>query len=118
MAAYSSPRSPPSTPTATHLPLPLLSFPFLQLIPSRRLHSLTLSISPPAGTTAACRKGRPRRRCAVRLYGEERTLDTQTLIVSVSVLTAVALSLLLGLKGDPVPCDRCAGNGEVLKYSC
>ncbi|CAA6658464.1 unnamed protein product [Spirodela intermedia] len=37
-------------------------------------------------------------------------LDTQTIIVSASVLAAVSLSLLLGLK--PVPCDRCAGNGE------
>lgn len=73
----------------------------------------------------------------------DRPLDTQTLIVTASVLTAVALSLFLGLKvihrllhspafsgplsillinffllcfcfsqGDPVPCERCAGNGK------
>ncbi|MQL81470.1 hypothetical protein Taro_013925 [Colocasia esculenta] len=44
--------------------------------------------------------------------GERFALDTQTLIVSISVVAAVSLSLLLGLKGDPVPCERCAGNGE------
>ncbi|KAH1092719.1 hypothetical protein GLYMA_14G019800v4 [Glycine max] len=45
-------------------------------------------------------------------YGVATTscFDTQTLIVTVSVLAAVALSLFLGLKGDPVPCERCAGN--------
>ncbi|XP_027769038.1 uncharacterized protein LOC107003041 isoform X2 [Solanum pennellii] len=37
-------------------------------------------------------------------------LDTQTFLATISVLTAIALSLFLGLKGDPVPCDRCAGN--------
>ncbi|XP_017411515.1 uncharacterized protein LOC108323542 isoform X2 [Vigna angularis] len=36
--------------------------------------------------------------------------DTQTVIVTVSVLAAIALSLFLGLKGDPVPCERCGGN--------
>ncbi|KAG4961882.1 hypothetical protein JHK86_038750 [Glycine max] len=49
-------------------------------------------------------------------YGVATTscFDTQTLIVTVSVLAAVALSLFLGLKGDPVPCERCAGNGDYL----
>ncbi|GMI89036.1 hypothetical protein HRI_002572900 [Hibiscus trionum] len=38
--------------------------------------------------------------------------DTQTFLATFSVLAAIALSLFLGLKGDPVPCDRCAGNGN------
>eukprot|EP00257_Ricinus_communis_P020632 XP_015579904.1 probable carboxylesterase 15 isoform X1 [Ricinus communis] len=37
-------------------------------------------------------------------------LDTQTALATISVVAAIALSLFLGLKGDPVPCDRCAGN--------
>ncbi|ESW13605.1 hypothetical protein PHAVU_008G210600 [Phaseolus vulgaris] len=44
--------------------------------------------------------------------------DTQTVIVTVSVLAAIALSLFLGLKGDPVPCERCAGNGGTKCVFC
>ncbi|XAR60226.1 Protein disulfide-isomerase [Bertholletia excelsa] len=44
--------------------------------------------------------------------------DTQTFLVTISVLTAIALSLFLGLKGDPVPCDRCAGNGGTKCVFC
>ncbi|KAF7831586.1 uncharacterized protein G2W53_013919 [Senna tora] len=40
--------------------------------------------------------------------------DTQTLLSTVSVLAAITLSLFLGLKGDPVPCERCGGNGNSL----
>ncbi|KAJ8552064.1 hypothetical protein K7X08_028507 [Anisodus acutangulus] len=45
-------------------------------------------------------------------------LDTQTFLAIISVLTAIALSLFLGLKGDPVPCDRCAGNGGTKCVFC
>ncbi|XWS28490.1 hypothetical protein CRYUN_Cryun25bG0074100 [Craigia yunnanensis] len=45
------------------------------------------------------------------LSGFDKPLDTQTFLTTISVLAAIALSLFLGLKGDPVPCDRCAGNG-------
>ncbi|MCD9642666.1 hypothetical protein HAX54_029573 [Datura stramonium] len=45
-------------------------------------------------------------------------LDTQTFLAIVSVLTAIALSLFLGLKGDPVPCDKCAGNGGTKCVFC
>ncbi|KAG6415212.1 hypothetical protein SASPL_122617 [Salvia splendens] len=34
------------------------------------------------------------------------------------VLVAISLSLLLGLKGDPVPCERCAGNGGTKCVFC
>ncbi|CAJ1971158.1 unnamed protein product [Sphenostylis stenocarpa] len=44
--------------------------------------------------------------------------DTQTVIVTVSVLAAIALSLFLGLKGDPVPCERCGGNGGTKCVFC
>ncbi|KAI3461225.1 hypothetical protein Pfo_017888 [Paulownia fortunei] len=46
------------------------------------------------------------------------TVDTQTFLVTVSVLVAIALSLVLGLKGDPVPCERCAGNGGTKCVFC
>ncbi|GMP91784.1 hypothetical protein CsSME_00042317 [Camellia sinensis var. sinensis] len=45
-------------------------------------------------------------------------LDTQTFLATISVLAAIALSLFLGLKGDPVPCGRCAGNGGTKCVFC
>eukprot|EP01018_Ginkgo_biloba_P010481 Gb_18796 [translate_table: standard] len=39
--------------------------------------------------------------------------NLQTLLIAASVLVAVLASLYLGLKGDPVPCQKCAGNGEI-----
>ncbi|KAH6791706.1 thylakoid lumenal P17.1 protein [Perilla frutescens var. hirtella] len=49
---------------------------------------------------------------------ESPAVDTQTFLVTVSVLVAISLSLFLGLKGDPVPCDRCAGNGGTKCVFC
>ncbi|XP_010243660.1 PREDICTED: uncharacterized protein LOC104587662 [Nelumbo nucifera] len=48
----------------------------------------------------------------------DRPVDTQTFLATVSVLAAIALSLFLGLKGDPVPCPRCAGNGGTKCVFC
>ncbi|XP_073136098.1 uncharacterized protein [Henckelia pumila] len=45
-------------------------------------------------------------------------VDTQTFLVTVSVLVAIVLSLILGLKGDPLPCERCAGNGGTKCVFC
>ncbi|KZV47081.1 hypothetical protein F511_33656 [Dorcoceras hygrometricum] len=45
-------------------------------------------------------------------------VDTQTFLVTVSVLVAILLSLILGLKGDPLPCQRCAGNGGTKCVFC
>eukprot|EP00252_Welwitschia_mirabilis_P008876 TRINITY_DN2111_c0_g1_i1.p1 TRINITY_DN2111_c0_g1~~TRINITY_DN2111_c0_g1_i1.p1 ORF type:complete len:171 (-),score=14.10 TRINITY_DN2111_c0_g1_i1:125-637(-) len=45
-------------------------------------------------------------------------LNMQTLIISVSVVVAIATSLYLGLKGDAVPCERCAGNGGIKCVFC
>ncbi|KAJ8767940.1 hypothetical protein K2173_020880 [Erythroxylum novogranatense] len=50
--------------------------------------------------------------------GFDRPLDTQTALATISVFAAIALSLFLGLKGDPVPCDRCAGNGGTKCIFC
>lgn len=50
--------------------------------------------------------------------GFDRPVDTQTFLVTISVLVAIALSLILGLKGDPVPCERCAGNGGTKCVFC
>ncbi|XP_042510671.1 uncharacterized protein LOC122086046 isoform X2 [Macadamia integrifolia] len=52
------------------------------------------------------------------LNGYERPVDTQALLTTVSVFAAIALSLFLGLKGDPVPCNRCAGNGGTKCVFC
>ncbi|KAJ9555550.1 hypothetical protein OSB04_010164 [Centaurea solstitialis] len=45
-------------------------------------------------------------------------LDTQTFLATISVLIAISLSLFLGLKGDPVPCEKCAGNGGTKCVFC
>ncbi|OVA00854.1 Galactose-1-phosphate uridyl transferase [Macleaya cordata] len=50
--------------------------------------------------------------------GFDRPVDTQTFLATISVLAAIALSLFLGLKGDPVPCERCAGNGGTKCVFC
>ncbi|XP_059431064.1 protein BUNDLE SHEATH DEFECTIVE 2, chloroplastic [Corylus avellana] len=50
--------------------------------------------------------------------GFDSPLDTQTFLATISVLAAIALSLVLGFKGDPVPCARCAGNGGTKCVFC
>ncbi|KAI3988545.1 hypothetical protein MKX01_026359 [Papaver californicum] len=50
--------------------------------------------------------------------GFDRPIDTQTFLATVSVLVAISLSLFLGLKGDPVPCEKCAGNGGTKCVFC
>ncbi|KAI5323265.1 hypothetical protein L3X38_032337 [Prunus dulcis] len=50
--------------------------------------------------------------------GFDKPLDTQTFLATISVLAAISLSLFLGLKGDPVPCERCAGNGGTKCVFC
>ncbi|KAM0951952.1 hypothetical protein DsansV1_C03g0031271 [Dioscorea sansibarensis] len=103
-------------------PFPRLSSPSS----SSPFHS---SISPPSllpkplGTPELFRsayipKRRPFSRPAASFYAVGRPIDTQTLIVTATVLAAVAFSLFLGLKGDPVPCERCAGNGGTKCVFC
>ncbi|KAL5229329.1 hypothetical protein ABZP36_017594 [Zizania latifolia] len=61
------------------------------------------------------------RSVAAAAYGAAdvmRPMDTQTLLIAAAVVSAVSLSLVLGLKGDPVPCDRCAGNGGTKCVFC
>ncbi|KAF4371054.1 hypothetical protein G4B88_002983 [Cannabis sativa] len=50
--------------------------------------------------------------------GFETSIDTQTFLATISVLVTIALSLSLGFKGDPVPCERCAGNGGTKCVFC
>ncbi|CAL4973816.1 unnamed protein product [Urochloa decumbens] len=86
--------------------------------PSRRHHGgasqapLASPIAPPP----------PPRALAAASYGYGgdllRPIDTQTIIIAAAVVSAVSLSLVLGLKGDPVPCDRCAGNGGTKCVFC
>lgn len=44
--------------------------------------------------------------------------DVQTLILGASVIVATSASLYFGLKGDPVPCERCGGNGGTKCVFC
>ncbi|RWV83384.1 hypothetical protein GW17_00055011, partial [Ensete ventricosum] len=65
-------------------------------------HGVRLS-SPSSSRRWASLRRRPRVRSSALLYGGGRPVDTQTLIVTASVLAAVALSLFLGLKVTPPP---------------
>ncbi|KAL5708938.1 hypothetical protein ACHQM5_019681 [Ranunculus cassubicifolius] len=49
---------------------------------------------------------------------DNRPVDTQTFLITVSVVVAISLSLFLGLKGEPVPCAKCAGNGGTKCVFC
>ncbi|CAL4947229.1 unnamed protein product [Urochloa decumbens] len=86
--------------------------------PSRR-HQAGASQAPLASPVAP---PPPPRVLAAASYGYGgdllRPIDTQTIIIAAAVVSAVSLSLVLGLKGDPVPCDRCAGNGLILCKKC
>ncbi|XP_057843507.1 protein BUNDLE SHEATH DEFECTIVE 2, chloroplastic isoform X2 [Cryptomeria japonica] len=44
--------------------------------------------------------------------------NLQTFIIASSVLAGILLSLYFGLKGDPVRCERCAGNGGTKCVFC
>ncbi|XP_044504942.1 uncharacterized protein LOC123225135 [Mangifera indica] len=44
--------------------------------------------------------------------------DTQSALATISVLVAIVLSLFLGFKRDPLPCDRCGGNGGTKCVFC
>ncbi|KAH9565103.1 hypothetical protein CY35_04G059700 [Sphagnum magellanicum] len=44
--------------------------------------------------------------------------NVQTLIISASVLAATSASLYFGLKGEPVSCVKCGGNGLILCKTC
>ncbi|RRT34901.1 hypothetical protein B296_00039159 [Ensete ventricosum] len=128
-SSTASSASPPPPPPP--LQFPLLSSPSLlpSLVDRSSSHGVRLS-SPSSSRRWASLRRRPRVRSSALLYGGGRPVDTQTLIVTASVLAAVALSLFLGLKvtplpyalftsekipiskrgGDPVPCERCGGN--------
>ncbi|KAG0496288.1 hypothetical protein HPP92_000979 [Vanilla planifolia] len=117
MGTFSSPRCCASPPLSfSHLsPSPSPS-PSLHLLSTKKLDTLTQALLQPPATT---------RRThglicgySAQLYGADKTIDTQTLIVSGSVIAAIALSLFLGLKGDPLPCDRCSGNGGIKCVFC
>ncbi|WVZ68670.1 hypothetical protein U9M48_017584 [Paspalum notatum var. saurae] len=86
-------------------------------LPSRRHHG-GASTAPLASPVATL----PQPALAASYYGYGgdllRPIDTQTIIIAAAVVSAVSLSLSLGLKGDPVPCDRCAGNGGTKCVFC
>ncbi|CAL9769985.1 unnamed protein product [Musa acuminata subsp. burmannicoides] len=116
-SSIASSASPPPPPP---LQFPLLSSPSVlpSLIDRSSSHGVRLS-SPSSSRRCASLRRRPRvRPCALPYGGGGRPVDTQTFIVTATVLAAVALSLFLGLKGDPVPCERCGGNGGTKCVFC
>ncbi|URE48660.1 hypothetical protein MUK42_14440 [Musa troglodytarum] len=110
MATLSSPHHLSSTASsASPPPPPPLQFPLLSspsvlpsLIDISSSHGVKLS-SPSSSRRWASLRRRPRVRPSALLYGGGRPVDTQTLIVTATVLAAVALSLFLGLKVTPPP---------------
>ncbi|KAK1296182.1 hypothetical protein QJS10_CPB15g02183 [Acorus calamus] len=108
--------SPPPSPSLT-LSCSSLS-PSLPPHLSNRPDPLKLSILRPSSNHHHHHHLLSRRPVSAFLYALDGPLDTQTVIATVSVVSAVALSLFLGLKGDPVPCDRCAGNGGTKCVFC
>ncbi|CAI9105874.1 OLC1v1004895C1 [Oldenlandia corymbosa var. corymbosa] len=105
------------------------SFVVCSSLPTQILTTLTSEISIPASSAAVsstcfCAKfHQPTSiiRHPILLFTGFDTpppVDTQSFLATVSVLVAIALSLFLGLKGDPVPCDRCAGNGGTKCVFC
>lgn len=44
--------------------------------------------------------------------------NVQTLLISASVLAATSASLYFGLKGEPVSCVKCGGNGGTKCVFC
>ncbi|RWW46618.1 hypothetical protein BHE74_00047497 [Ensete ventricosum] len=78
------------------------SRPSIDAGPTSSSHGVRLS-SPSSSRRWASLRRRPRVRSSALLYGGGRPVDTQTLIVTASVLAAVALSLFLGLKVTPLP---------------
>ncbi|KAK1600839.1 hypothetical protein QYE76_007547 [Lolium multiflorum] len=91
--------------------------------PSFRLSSSPLPATPPISPSRrhrapAAPPSRPRGVAAAAYGGGGAPVDTQTFIIAASVVGAVSLSLVLGLKGDPVPCERCAGNGGTKCVFC
>ncbi|XP_039120301.1 protein BUNDLE SHEATH DEFECTIVE 2, chloroplastic-like [Dioscorea cayenensis subsp. rotundata] len=94
---------------------PSFSFPFHSSIPS-----LFLLPKRHGGTLKVCFHSQvealfPPRRLVLCHW---RPIDTQTLIVTATVLAAVTFSLFLGIKGDPVPCERCVRNGGTKCVFC
>ncbi|TVU34976.1 hypothetical protein EJB05_16835 [Eragrostis curvula] len=94
----------------------LSSSPALFSFPTRRHHDGASSASVASPLTSPS----PPRALAAAAYGGGllSPVDTQTIIIAAAVVSAISLSLILGLKGDPEPCDRCAGNGGTKCVFC
>ncbi|KAI5079574.1 hypothetical protein GOP47_0005053 [Adiantum capillus-veneris] len=72
-----------------------------------------------------CKRGRllpPSIRCDGGLFSSSTSSmsgpDVQTIILGASVLAATSASLYFGLKGDPIPCGKCGGNGGTKCVFC
>ncbi|KAJ1698347.1 hypothetical protein LUZ63_006859 [Rhynchospora breviuscula] len=110
------------------LPLPPLCAvrsPLATTSPSLTSHYLSLLFSPNRSPSrfgsgsSLCSSHRAVTAALAFFDGAARpVIDTQTLLVSGAVVAAISLSLFLGLKGDPLPCERCAGNGGTKCVFC
>ncbi|CAN5969259.1 unnamed protein product [Sphagnum jensenii] len=101
---------------SSSIPLSLSSSP--RSSPSCTCFSLTLSspttcevvmLEPAAAAAAAA---------LVIFLADMDPANVQTLLISASVLAATSASLYFGLKGEPVSCVKCGGNGGTKCVFC
>lgn len=89
-------------------------------LPTRFLHP-PLELALVVSKLPACKRGRLLRSIRCDGLGSSSGMagpDVQTLILGASVIAATSASLYFGLKGDPVPCERCGGNGGTKCVFC
>ncbi|TYK28514.1 protein disulfide-isomerase LQY1 [Cucumis melo var. makuwa] len=108
----------PSTAALHVLPhLPLLK-PEVPLLYCRSCSSAATTSSTVSTSAAAIHPINPLIHPLLLFDSFDAPIDTQTFLATFSVLVAISLSLFLGLKGGPVPCERCAGNGGTKCVFC
>ncbi|CAK9224120.1 unnamed protein product [Sphagnum troendelagicum] len=116
LSLSSPPRSSPSctcfsltlsSPTTCELPSPQSDFLLQQSVPSSCSCSSEVVMLEPAAAAAL-----------VIFLADMDPANVQTLLISASVLAATSASLYFGLKGEPVSCVKCGGNGGTKCVFC
>ncbi|XP_022134916.1 uncharacterized protein LOC111007052 [Momordica charantia] len=100
------------------LPLLKLELPLLYSSSSASASAATTASSACSTSAAAIHPIAPVIHPILLFNTFDAPLDTQTFLATFSVLVAISLSLFLGLKGGPMPCERCAGNGGTKCVFC
>ncbi|CAM6046544.1 unnamed protein product [Sphagnum compactum] len=100
---------------SSSIPLSLSSSP--RSSPSCPCFSLTLS-SPTTCEVVMLEPAAAAAAALVIFLADMDPANVQTLIISASVLAATSASLYFGLKGEPVSCVKCGGNGGTKCVFC